>query len=483
MCAATAACVGEGPVIGVIEGAPPANGGVAADEPFAAQAARDVLSAGGSAADAALAGYFVLSVTYPVAASLAAGGMCMAFDSQTGDVKSIDFLPRPAQGGPAGADAFVVPGAIRGVTALQARYGKLRLEQLVQPAERLARFGHRVSRALAVQVAEHQDRMRQDPGTQRIFFRRDGSPVGEGDLLFQPELASMLATIRTRGVAEFYGGALTSRYVDGVAQLGGTLDREDFRGYRPNWTDTGMRRLGNDEIHFLQPAAREDAIRAWDTLMAQNTYVALDSLGASRDKTPTSPVLAQLYTRTSTATRPIEFPKADGGTGIAIIDRDGNMVACGFTLFRAFGAAREIPGTGILLSEAAGAGAGSPFALMMSVNRVTKLAYMAATASQGSASAGAMALVAARTLAARQASESAISEPRAVPAVGFGLVLVEERGEALASRLTSQGISVERVADLGLVNLVRCPIGTRRGTTACEYRSDPRGLGLGLGAE
>jgi gamma-glutamyltranspeptidase/glutathione hydrolase len=98
-------------------------GGAAADEPHAVIVARDVLSAGGSAADAAVALYFTLAVTYPSRASLGAGGACLIYrpDEDEGDaVETLDFLPvaPPGEVPPDATAPSAVPSAIRGLYAL-----------------------------------------------------------------------------------------------------------------------------------------------------------------------------------------------------------------------------------------------------------------------------------------------------------------------------------------------------------------------------
>ena len=98
-------------------------GGVAADEPRAALIGRDVLSAGGSAADAATAVFFALSVTMPSSASLGGGGVCLAYDNRTKKTEALDFLPRAPRAIPAGTPRpSAVPGNVRGFFVLHAKY-------------------------------------------------------------------------------------------------------------------------------------------------------------------------------------------------------------------------------------------------------------------------------------------------------------------------------------------------------------------------
>ncbi|TAN70519.1 MAG: gamma-glutamyltransferase, partial [Magnetospirillum sp.] len=66
-------------------------GMVAADEPRAALAGRNVLSAGGTAVDAATAMYFTLAVTYPSAASLGGGGSCIVHDNGGKKTEVMEF--------------------------------------------------------------------------------------------------------------------------------------------------------------------------------------------------------------------------------------------------------------------------------------------------------------------------------------------------------------------------------------------------------
>ena len=112
--------------VGFVEGF---YGGVAADEPHAVLVGRDVLAAGGSAADAAVAMYFMLSVTYSSAASLGGGGLCLTRDSKTEKVETLDFLGQTSSG--AGGVPINVPGNPRGFFALHAKYGSLEWREII----------------------------------------------------------------------------------------------------------------------------------------------------------------------------------------------------------------------------------------------------------------------------------------------------------------------------------------------------------------
>jgi len=233
-------------------------GGVAEDEPRAATIGRDVLSAGGTAADAAVAVYFALSVTMPSSASLGGGGVCVVHDWKTKKTETLDFLARVPQTVPAGATRpTAIPGNPRGFFALHSRFGRLRWESLVATSENLARFGTPVSRAFANDLAQVGNALLADPETRRIFGQANGQRVArEGETLVQFELASMLSLIRRAGPGDFYDGPAARQLADAVNAAGGSLSIDDLRAYRPVWRETVRVPYGDRGAHFAtRPAA------------------------------------------------------------------------------------------------------------------------------------------------------------------------------------------------------------------------------------
>jgi gamma-glutamyltranspeptidase/glutathione hydrolase len=458
------------------------GGGAVADEPRAAFIARQALSAGGNATDAAVAAYFALSVTYPSAAGLGGGGVCLVHDTAAGEVRALDFLARvPTRPAKAGMAAAPIPGGVRGMIALHARYGRLRLEQLIQPAEHLARFGHRISRAFAVEIAADRDRLASDPETRRLFFRDDGRPLAQGDNLVQVELAATLAKIRLQGAGDFYGGDLAKRYAEGAARLGRDIDVEDLRGYKPAWVATVTRPFGNHAVHFPGGSltAGETLGRLWDELQVREGFEAIDRGSSPARTRAVLDAMAGAYAGTNA----VAGAAAPGGTGLVVVDRDSGAVACVFTMNGRFGSGRMIRGSGALLAAAPAQDPAASIAALLMANKPTRRFQFAAVASQGRAAPGAMMLVVARTLSGDLSAERALAAPRAHPSLQAHSVVVEADGSPLSDRIRAAGLSVEQVDALALVNLINCVSAAQDAAAPCDYRADPRGHGIAAGLE
>lgn len=335
---ALAGCGIEKPVgtVGFVEGF---GGVVAADEPRAATIARDVLSAGGTAADAAVALYFTLAVTQPSTASLGGGAICLVHsgDAKSAKTEVIDFLaPASAVAGQARSPS-AVPAVVRGLYALHAKYGLLRWEQLLAEPERQARFGVPVSRAFAADLAKAGQLIARDPNMRRVFFHPSGRPLAEGEEMQQMDLSVTIGRIR-RSAGEFYSGNLAREMAQNATQAGMSLTPEDLRDYRPSFRETNRVKIGNEVGHFASaPAAAGEAAGAM--------FKAVIDRPAERSQILATPEAGKAI-----------MP----GTGFVVLDSTGSAVVCGLSTQGVFGNGRMLPGTGVVAAAAPGINGGPP---------------------------------------------------------------------------------------------------------------------------
>jgi gamma-glutamyltranspeptidase/glutathione hydrolase len=398
-------------------------GGIAAEEPRAAVVAREVLSAGGSATDAAVALGFALSVSLPSRAALGGGGVCLVWNAQRVETLGFEFTARPPSSIEPGDDRpAAVPLLARGLFAMHARGGgRLQFERLVAPAEAMARFGILTSRALARDLAPVADLLARDPSAAAVFLPQ-GRPLVEGDQMLQGELAGTLGLIRGQGPGELHQGQLARRIAESSAAAGGTLSLADLRAAVPRVEPAGGVRVGND-LAYAGPdpgsAAALEAFRAGQPTAADRGGVS----GAS--------------------------------TAFIVFDRDGNAVACALTMNNLFGTGRMVPGTGMLLAAApTGRVQPPPLPAMIIANDRVRALRFAGAASGGAGAPAALAQVALATVTNRGGLAEAIAAPRP------GL---------------SQGE--------GRVSAVYCPSLFSAREISCAFASDPRGAGLAVGGE
>ncbi len=330
-------------------------GGVVADEPRAALIGREVLSAGGDAADAAVAVGFALSVTLPSRASLGAGGACLAYapgsDSVNAGVpEAVLFTPLP---GAAGGDRpAAVPMLPRGLFVLHARYGHLPFENLIVPAEQLARTGFRASRALVRDLQVVARPLLADPNA-RAIFAPSGKPLAESEQTAEPELSNTLGQLRTAGVGDLYVGLMARTLETASRTIGGPLSRQQLRPALPRLAPPITLPLDPDQASFLPPPADGGAAAA-----AALRVLARDPAATQAAQARALAVATRLRT---TGGDPMAAINADlpagGGAGpypasttFATLDRQGNAVVCALTMDNLFGTGRVVPGMGFLLA-------------------------------------------------------------------------------------------------------------------------------------
>ncbi|MBI1328763.1 MAG: gamma-glutamyltransferase [Alphaproteobacteria bacterium] len=226
---------------------------IASANPHASEAGLAMLRKGGSAVDAAIAAQMVLTLVEPESSGIGGGAFMMLFDPKSGQVTSFDgretapasATPRmflKADGTPMkhaeaipGGLSVGVPGVLAMMELAHKRYGRLPWATLFQPAIDLAQNGFKVGKKLAATIRAY-PQMAQMPDIKRYFYHKDASPLNEGEVLKNPELAATLRLIAKGGAKAFYNGPIAAAIVDKVQnapvnKAGMTL--ADLAAYHP----------------------------------------------------------------------------------------------------------------------------------------------------------------------------------------------------------------------------------------------------------
>jgi gamma-glutamyltranspeptidase/glutathione hydrolase len=224
---------------------------VAAANPLATEAGYAMLTAGGSAVDAAIAVQLVLGLVEPQSSGIGGGAFLLHFDGKT--VQAYDGRETaPAQTTPdlflgsdgkplsmkqaiVGGRAVGAPGALRMLAMAHATHGKLPWAFLFAPAIRLASDGFAVSPRLAALLAG-ETALQKDAAAAAYFYDAQGRPWPAGHVLQNPELAAVLERIAAQGPDAFMTGEVAQAMVNAVRQHPsnpGLLQLKDLADYRP----------------------------------------------------------------------------------------------------------------------------------------------------------------------------------------------------------------------------------------------------------
>jgi gamma-glutamyltranspeptidase / glutathione hydrolase len=314
---------------------PPPTGLVVGDEPFAVKAGASVLSQGGSAADAATAMYFALAVTYPVAAGLGGGGLCIVHDPAKSANEAFVFLARDSSGG----GPFAVPGNVRGFAALQTAYGKLPWQRDVAPGEGFAATGFPISNALATRISTSADVVRLDANLAAEFLDENGQVKKADTIVSNPTLADTLSYVRTLGWQGFYTKTIAQKLAAYAGTQSSGISYAELVAISTNSEPANMTTVGSLTAYL--PPSRIGAGAFAGTL--------LQHLGGE-------PELAAATKETLDGFGIKTLPRDLGSTGFAATDSSGQAVSCAVTMNGPFGSGHTATGTGVTLARAPNTG-------------------------------------------------------------------------------------------------------------------------------
>ncbi|ATA53875.1 gamma-glutamyltransferase [Variovorax boronicumulans] len=228
---------------------------VVANHPLATRAGCDVLKAGGSAVDAAVAVQAVLGLVEPQSSGLGGGAFMLHYDAATKKVQAYDgretapaaatenylrwiddtndqTAPKPG-GARWSGRSIGTPGAVRMLDIAYQDHGKLPWKDLFSYGITLASDGFLIGGRMAGAIAGSAAYLKRDADATAYFFNADGTPKALGTRLTNPAYAKTLNTIATQGANAFYTGDIAKGIVD---KIGVTTAASDGSAITPGKT-------------------------------------------------------------------------------------------------------------------------------------------------------------------------------------------------------------------------------------------------------
>jgi gamma-glutamyltranspeptidase/glutathione hydrolase len=224
------------------------HGMVCAAQPLAVQAGLEMLEQGGSAVDAAIAVNACLGLMEPTANGLGGDLFAMVWDPGAGKLEGLNasgraplaltvdkVRPEPDGTIPLYTPyAWTVPGACDGWFELHAKYGKLPMSKVLEPAIRYAEEGFPLSPVIAADWERSTRVFKSQPGFGAVFMPGGRAPR-EGEIFKNPALAKTLRLIAEGGRDAYYRGPIAEAIVRFSKIYGGFFALEDFAKHQSTW--------------------------------------------------------------------------------------------------------------------------------------------------------------------------------------------------------------------------------------------------------
>lgn len=353
------------------------GGVVASQNMHAARAGAEVLKAGGSAIDAAIATASTLAALEPWNSGLGGIGFMMIYDAKTGRSRVLDCGPVASRNldpkayplsGSQAADLFgwpgvvddrnvhgplsmVVPSIVEGWRLAHATYGRKPWTELFAAAIRHAETGLPADWWTTLKIAGEAAALRRYPSSASIYLP-DGLPAvtpsaGPVKRVMLTGLAETLKRVAAAGARDFYEGALAQDLVTDFKAVGAPIDLADLKACAARFLDPIEVAWGNASISLAS------GLTAGPTF--KRVLEGLPAGGVAKGPGPAAFVAYASALRAAYAERLEKMGDESTGathtTHLSAMDRDGNMVAITQTLLSLFGSRVVLPKTGVLVNN------------------------------------------------------------------------------------------------------------------------------------
>ncbi|MBB5693365.1 gamma-glutamyltransferase [Muricoccus pecuniae] len=383
------------------------KGMVVTNHPLASGAGAEMLLAGGNAVDAAIAALFTLTVVEPMMVGILGGGiahlrlpdgrhlvvdgLATAPGSARPDMYRTvsdtlpDYQETEGRANHLGPLAMAVPGALRAWCHTLARYGTMRLADVLDPAIRCAARGWRATPYLADAVGDNAAELARDDGLAATFLP-DGRPLRAGERVVRADYADTLRLISADGPDALHDGQLGDALAAHMRAAGGLITAADLRGVSPIEREPIRASYRGHEVVGPPPpssagvhiAQMLNVLEGFDIrglgagtpdgahLLAEVLKMAFaDRAVATADPAFVPVPVARLTSRDYAALRRGEIDMArardwspgpgllesPNTTHVTVADGEGTIIATTQTINSLFGARFTVPGTGMIANN------------------------------------------------------------------------------------------------------------------------------------
>ncbi|MBY7144191.1 gamma-glutamyltransferase [Virgibacillus sp. NKC19-3] len=373
------------------------NGMVATSQPLAAQAGLDILKKGGNAIDAAIATAACLTVVEPTGNGIGSDAFALVWTK--GKLHGLNASGRSPKNisidaiKEAGHDKMptygwfpvTVPGAPSAWAALSNEFGKLSLQEVLQPAIDYASEGFPVSPTLGKLWKKAYQKFKVNL-TDKVFeswfqtFTPNGRAPRVGEIWTSPDHAKTLQSIADTGAESFYRGDLAEKIAAYSQENGGFLTKEDLAEHKAEWVKPIKVNYRGYDVWEIPPNGQGivalqalNILRGFDFKEKESTDTYHKQIEAMKlafvdgfkyvteeqhMKYTSKQMLSDAYAEkrraliTEEALTPEAGDPSDSGTVyLATADNEGNMVSFKQSNYMGFGSGIVIPGTGIAMQN------------------------------------------------------------------------------------------------------------------------------------
>lgn len=245
------------------------NGMAATSQPLATQVALDILKAGGSAVDAAIAANAALGLMEPTGNGIGGDLFAIIWDPKTQKLYGLNAsgrapmgqslkqlqdrtkkMPRSVRDSDGtiadwGSASVTIPGTVDGWFEMHGRFGKLPMRSVLAPSIRYAQQGFPVSELIAQYwksntagfEALHKEGVIEEIDNMRRTYMPGGKAPAEGEIFKNPDLALTLIEIAEGGRDAFYKGSLAKAMDQYFKRIGAPHRYEDFAAHKSEWVE------------------------------------------------------------------------------------------------------------------------------------------------------------------------------------------------------------------------------------------------------